>query len=319
MESIEFNATRIEPASWQEHRQLLLSIREPVFVEEQQVPVEIEIDQQDPVSQHWLVFSAEGQAIATARLEPSGKVGRMAVLKNHRGLGVGSSLLRRIILDASSSGHSKLYLHAQSHAIDFYKQFDFLPYGDEFDEAGISHVAMNLDLGRYRQRGNSGTVQTTFIENSTALESSLRKAISEARQTIRWYCQPFNHDILASAQIVESLRHFLQQSDRCELHLLVQDIDANNHSQDMLLGLQRAIDSRFQIRQCDSQDSTPDSALLVIVDDSQLLRTSVGTSTLHGVQRKNAYAEARQHTERFEQLWQRSVVPAELRRLSISG
>jgi len=121
-------------------------LRQEVFVIEQGVPQEIEWDEFDARSQHALAMDAEGNVIGTGRLLPDGHIGRMAVLSEWRGHGVGAALLRQLIEDARASGFNRLELNAQTHAVPFYARFGFTPAGLEFLEAGIPHITMNLSL-----------------------------------------------------------------------------------------------------------------------------------------------------------------------------
>ncbi|MGS2724455.1 GNAT family N-acetyltransferase [Porticoccus sp. GXU_MW_L64] len=318
MQVIEFTDITIKPATWQQDKQQLMSVRQPVFVEEQQVPVEIEIDEQDPLSAHWLAYSADGRAIGTARLEPSGKVGRMAVLAQHRGTGVGSALLRRIILDASSQGHSRLYLHGQCHALEFYAQFGFVAFGEVFDEADIDHQAMELDLGPYRHRARKSNMIVNPLESPMAMQEALVAAVGNTSRKIRWYSEQFDDELLTNTDSGAALRQFLNSSANCEVQLLIRDVDPDSGRQHPLLVLQRTLDSRFHIRQCDRRDTTPDWPVMVLLDDHQLLRSGVGPGQA-GQWLQQAPAEVRQQEERFDSLWQRSPVPVEVRQLNISG
>ncbi|MCV6603678.1 MAG: GNAT family N-acetyltransferase, partial [Porticoccaceae bacterium] len=317
MTEIEFFNISIEPATWQQHQALLMAVRQPVFVDEQQVPADIEIDAQDPLSTHWLAFSPQGQAIGTARLEPSGKVGRMAVLAPHRGAGVGAALLRRIILDASSHGHDRLYLHAQCHALAFYEKFGFAAFGDTFDEAGIEHQSMALDLGPYRHRARESSVKVTPLDDLAAMSRALVSALANTSRIVRCYIEQFDHELLVNTDTRDALRQFLNTSASCQVQLLVRELDPDSARQHPLLPLQRILDSRFQIRQCDRRDTTPDWPLMILLDDDQLLRTNNTGNTGQWLQQ--AAAEVRKQAELFDHLWQRSPVPVEVRQLNISG
>jgi len=126
---------------WQQHNNELKQIRSRVFIEEQQVPTELEWDEFDEQCIHFLVLYQD-QAIATARLKPDGQIGRMAVLREFRERGVGTKLLSAVLLHASNNGYNMVYLHAQKQAIDFYNKFEFITNGKEFMDAGILHQAM---------------------------------------------------------------------------------------------------------------------------------------------------------------------------------
>jgi predicted GNAT family N-acyltransferase len=118
-------------------------------VVEQHVPEEEEWDEMDAVSRHVIALAGDGAAIGTGRLAPDGhgmRIGRMAVLKGWRGNGVGSSLLSELIVMAREDGHNETRLHAQTHALAFYRRHGYVAVGDEFMEAGIPHVEMRLTL-----------------------------------------------------------------------------------------------------------------------------------------------------------------------------
>jgi len=118
-----------------------LEVRFAVFVNEQRIPAEDEVDSLDPVSLH-AVIERDGQAVATGRLCPDGRVGRMAVLKNYRGQGLGAEILGALVLAAAQRGQLQTYLHGQVSAIRFYEKFGFVAQGPEFLEAGIPHRLM---------------------------------------------------------------------------------------------------------------------------------------------------------------------------------
>ena len=132
--------------SWEEARGEARPIRLAVFVEEQSVPVEIEWDDQDEKSLHALAYSKTGGAVATGRLLPDGHIGRMAVLKEWRGQGVGGAILERLVAVARERGDREIELFAQTHAIPFYHRYGFVENGEVFEEAGIPHQAMRRRL-----------------------------------------------------------------------------------------------------------------------------------------------------------------------------
>jgi hypothetical protein len=131
---------RIMP--WPDARAEASAIRETVFVVEQGVPREIELDEQDARCDHAIAYHAAAGAIATGRLLPDGHIGRMAVLREWRGKGVGGRLLEALIERARSRGMRRVVLNAQTHAAPFYARFGFAAVGAEFMEAGIPHVEM---------------------------------------------------------------------------------------------------------------------------------------------------------------------------------
>ena len=135
----------IDIADWDADGEDLKMVRTAVFIDEQNVPVELEWDDSDRNCTHFIVRTGNrtgNSAIATARLTPEGQIGRMAVLADYRGLGIGTALLDNIIAYAKQSGFNKLWLHAQTQAVGFYEKHGFISEGDEFMDANIQHRAM---------------------------------------------------------------------------------------------------------------------------------------------------------------------------------
>jgi predicted GNAT family N-acyltransferase len=137
---------KIELLDWPAAQAEAQRIRFTVFVEEQRVPPELEMDEHDAHCIHALAF-AEGQAIGTGRLLPDGHIGRMAVLKDWRGRGAGKALLRALVGAARRRGDREVALNAQVQALGFYRAEGFTAEGPEYEEAGIAHQAMRMTLG----------------------------------------------------------------------------------------------------------------------------------------------------------------------------
>ena len=136
----------IHVVAWPEACVAASAIREAVFVVEQGVPRELELDEWDEHCEHALACEADGRPVGTGRLLPDGHIGRMAVLRDRRGRGVGAALLAALIARARARGMARVVLNAQTRAVPFYARFGFVVSGDEFVEAGIPHVEMARDL-----------------------------------------------------------------------------------------------------------------------------------------------------------------------------
>jgi len=121
-------------------------IRMEVFVREQKVPADLEMDANDAVCLHAVAYGADGQPLGTGRLLPDGHIGRMAVLASARGQGVGGAILQGLMEKARSRGDRKVVLSAQTHAADFYLAHGFAKAGDVFYEAGIAHIEMHYEF-----------------------------------------------------------------------------------------------------------------------------------------------------------------------------
>ena len=139
-------ALRIVLGDWATLGARAAAIRHDVFVDEQKVPADIELDEFDAVSLHALALDAAGTAVGTGRLLPDGHIGRMAVLASARGAGVGAALLQALLAAARERRMREVRLNAQTQALGFYQRFGFTPEGDVFDDAGIAHKAMRRSL-----------------------------------------------------------------------------------------------------------------------------------------------------------------------------
>lgn len=132
---------RIVLLAWESAFAEASRIRMEVFVREQRVPAEIEMDERDASCLHALAY-VDGKAVGTGRLLPDGHIGRMAVLKASRALGVGGAILERLVEEARRRGMREVRLAAQTHALAFYARHGFVAVGEVFEEAGIPHQEM---------------------------------------------------------------------------------------------------------------------------------------------------------------------------------
>ena len=146
------NSFSVSLADWQHLGEALSQIRFTVFVREQGVPPEIELDGLDANQEkciHAVARDDDGNVVATGRLilvQPIARIGRMAVLKAWRGTGVGAAVLEMLCDEAKRQGYKQVMIHAQSHATPFYFKRGFLSHGSEFAEAGIPHLEMRRAL-----------------------------------------------------------------------------------------------------------------------------------------------------------------------------
>ena len=137
----------VRVCDWQSAGPALRAVRYDVFVIEQGVPEAIEWDDADLASVHALAEDAAGRPVGCARLLPDGHIGRVAVLRAHRRHGVGAALLRRLLDAARERGDARAIVNAQVDAMPFYARYGFVARGEVFEEAGIAHRVMELELG----------------------------------------------------------------------------------------------------------------------------------------------------------------------------
>jgi predicted GNAT family N-acyltransferase len=141
MDETEFVVT-----SWAADRPRLQPVRREVFVTEQRVPEAEEWDDDDQVCVHVLALQNR-EPVGTGRISPAGKIGRLAVLSEFRGRGIGDRILLMLIEQARHRGLAEVTLNAQVHAVPFYERHGFKAEGELFDEAGIPHRRMQKALG----------------------------------------------------------------------------------------------------------------------------------------------------------------------------
>ncbi len=143
-------STIIRRAESSSDRDACLRIRFEVFVGEQNVSPEEELDTLDGISTHYLAVEGS-DPVGTARLIPKGqiaKIGRFAVVRQARGQGVGLALIRFVMDDAIRAGFTESVLDAQTYAVPFYERAGFVAEGDEFLDAGIPHYRMRRSFAQ---------------------------------------------------------------------------------------------------------------------------------------------------------------------------
>ena len=119
----------------------ICAIRYEVFVDEQNVPEELEIDGLDGEAKHVLAF-VDGLSIGTGRILSDGHIGRLAVLKKYRGQGAGKLIMKELMNWAKDMNLENVWLSSQWHAHSFYLDLGFICVGEIYEEAGIDHIKM---------------------------------------------------------------------------------------------------------------------------------------------------------------------------------
>ena len=136
---------KIAQVSWHQAESDLRAVRTPVFIVEQFVTPEFEWDEQDASAVH-LLATLDKEAIACLRMIDYHKIGRMAVLKEWRGMGLGAALLLEAVKICQAHGSKQIYLSAQTHAIGFYLRCGFKVTSEVYQDVHIPHVDMQLEL-----------------------------------------------------------------------------------------------------------------------------------------------------------------------------
>lgn len=132
----------------EEEFNIAYKIRVEVFVQEQGVSLDMELDEFDKDAKHLLLYK-DNIPIACGRIiiqEKQAIMGRIAVLKKYRKQGYGRQICNKLIEIAKENEIEKIVLHSQYYAMDFYKKLGFKEYGEVFEEAGINHIKMEKIL-----------------------------------------------------------------------------------------------------------------------------------------------------------------------------
>ncbi len=132
-------------ADWEKHKDEISFVRYEVFVNEQNVPAELELEEADKRYIHILALDGKNP-VATARLTLDGHIGRVAVLKKYRKYGIGKQLMLQLEETASEMGFDEIKIDAQCHAVHFYRKLGYDAYGEVFLDAGIDHIHMKKNL-----------------------------------------------------------------------------------------------------------------------------------------------------------------------------
>jgi predicted GNAT family N-acyltransferase len=131
---------------WHDGEPLLKSVREAVFIREQNVPAELEWDGLDESCRHALALSRKGDAVGCGRMLANGHIGRIAVLPQWRKKKVGTAIMEALLDYARAHHYKQVDVDAQTYAVPFYRGFEFVERGEVFLDAGLPHIKMLLKL-----------------------------------------------------------------------------------------------------------------------------------------------------------------------------
>ena len=296
-------AFSVEPVGYEAALPQLRAVREAVFVREQGVPLELEWDALDPLCHHVIARDAQGQPIGTGRLTPERRIGRMAVLADWRGRGVGDALLEVLVDKARALGWAEVSLHAQASAINFYARHGFLPYGERFVEAGIDHQSMR----RLLDAANP-------VETHEAAIAALLGVIGTARRELWIYSRELDPGLLDHSDVVAALRRFATR--RGVAHVLLQDAVGPQSAHAPLIGLSQRLPSAFLFRVVEEPVDRAYPSAFVANDRGGWYFRPLGHRS-EGETRIDQPARAKQLEGVFLPFWERARPCSEYRALGI--
>jgi predicted GNAT family N-acyltransferase len=311
----------IRQAVWPQERNLLRQVREPVFVEEQGVPREMEWDDDDLMAYHLLALDAGQRPIGTARLLGSGQIGRMAVVPEWRGQGVGSALLARLLEQAETSGMQKLFLHAQTSAEPFYAKAGFSPVGKVFDEAGILHRKMVRRLGGERPGEELALPilgQTSDLYHLHRAEAHLMHAaamLRQARRDLALFTYDLDPPVYDQPAVVEAFKALALRSRFSRIRILLQENTLVLQRGHRLIELAQRLPSVVEIRR-PNEDYIDYPESFMLVDDCGYLHRKateghIGIACYHNRHRVNRLQAL------FDEAWETGTPDRELARLHL--
>ncbi|MCL1633773.1 GNAT family N-acetyltransferase [Luteimonas sp. SX5] len=295
----------VKPIDYETGLPELRAVRETVFVQEQNVPLEEEWDALDPQCLHVIARDDAGRPIGTGRLTPEHKVGRMAVLREWRGKGVGDAMLLALIEVARQRGWRELALNSQVSASAFYTRHGFVPYGERFWEAGIEHQAMRRKLDG-----------ATAVEDRDAAIATTVAIALRARRNLYIYSRELDPGLFDAPEVLEALRRYGTGGHGGEARILLQDADAVQHAHAPLLGLAQRLPSVFVFREVDDPADRAYPSAFVANDTGGYYFRGLG-HRFDGETDLDGAGRARQLAESFRPIWERSRPCTEFRALGL--
>lgn len=310
----------VEHVDWARagEREALREIRLEVFVRELQVPEPLAWDELDTTSLHLLARADNGEAIGCARLTSEGRIGRVAVRLPWRGQGVGAGLVRALVARARSGGHAELVLDAQIDAVAFYEREGFVAHGDAFEEGGIQHRKMRLDLRSDTDVDQAPTTPDTHLPagSRSELSDSRLQLLAEARHRIAIYQPVLTGDLYAGSAELAELRRVATSGRGAQVRLLLHDPAGALRDSHRLIALAQRLPSAIQVR-------TPIEELDLAYSSSYLLTDEGGYLFQPDAQRMSGRAASRDRAaqaplqQHFNEVWERAVPATVLQSLHL--
>ena len=318
-------------ADWRSHAVDVRFVRERVFVDEQGFAAEAEFDGRDDDAEHFLAKTEAGQPVGTARLLPTGQIGRVAVLAEHRRRGVGRRLLDAAVDAAAERGLRTVFLNAQLDAVSLYRAAGFAPVGDVFDEEGVPHQRMERLLPvAYPTPSVAGRPQSaippppssapakgmlvTFGEEGDC-RAALDAVVASARRRLTILSPNLEPALFATQSMLTSVSEFARRAAVTHVQILVEDTRALAEDAHRLLELARRLPSKIEIRRLPDDDVEARPQSFAVADD-EAYWVMPDRDAFVGYANRYDRVEARRLAEAFDRLFARSTDDPELRLLS---
>ncbi|MFO8140631.1 MAG: GNAT family N-acetyltransferase [Marinobacter sp.] len=318
---------RFRKYSWQLAPDSIRDIRQRVFIDEQKVPPELEWDNTDEIADHYLVVDRNNLPMATARLfstlEETGHIGRMAVLPEYRGQGIGRALLRHLLTE-SAGRFPELRLSAQQHATGFYQHCGFHICSVPYDDAGIPHLDMRClapalaheVIARRRQPLILGADADIWrFDHDNAMFGLMDSLVGQTGQRLWLYDRYLDHDRYDRQQLRELISAVARGHRLSDVRLLIHDDKPLVQRRHQLVELMRRLTSRIELRLVNQDYPIEDQPFLLADREGILCRHEF--SKPEGFASFAAGGRVRLKAEAFQRMWDVARPSLELRELPI--
>ena len=310
----------VEPATWSADLVDLRSVRDAVFVVGQNVPEDEEWDELDAVSQHVIARDPDGRPIGTGRLTPNATIGRMAVLDEWRGRGVGEAILRVLLESARARHFRQIEIHAQTHAMAFYERAGFEAYGEEFDECGIAHRHMRIEVPAFEPRHPSPlSTRDENLLTSTDRESAraaVLAVLGTARREASIYLREIEAEIFDHPDVLEALKKIAISAPYSSIRILIQVPTRARADGHRLINLSQRLSTVFAFRTPIEEIDQQYAGCFLVSDRGAWFERPLA-SRFDGEGSTHAPGRKAQLQDMFNAVWERSEECAEMRRLEI--
>lgn len=300
-----------------EQRAALRDLRDTVFIQEQKVPEARERDGLDGECLHVLARNEDGQPIGCGRLTPKRKIGRMAVLSDWRGQGVGVAMLRELLARARALGWAEIALDAQASAIGFYEREGFEAYGEVFDDAGLPHRSMRKTLSINQiEPVPLRDIATLPAASCSDISASRLQLLADARHRLWLYLPSLGPDIYASVEQLAEIRRVAISGHSAQIRIILHEPDAALRNDHRLIALAQRLPSAIEIR-------TPLEDVDLAYASSYLLNDTGGYLFLPEADQPRGRGARHDRPsqvplqQRFDSVWERSERASALQTLNI--
>ncbi len=328
----------IHLANWSEHSETLSALRRAVFIDEQNVSLELEFDGLDdkPDTLHFIAYSDEqsdsnkqsdsgeqrdskkqsDKTIANGRLLADGQIGRICIKQDYRRRGYGRCLLMGILKHALELPNiPPLWLHAQVSALDLYRQCGFKAQGERFMEAGIEHQAMHFDHSSYSNLNAIFGDEVIRLTDDTCFSHHILQMILTGRRSLHILTHDLSERVYHQG-VCDAVSQLARANCQAHIQILVQDTSALNGTQHPLVALARRLPSSISIHQLLKAPQKADTAFMIV--DAQQLVFFNNEKESEGFATYGARPESKNALEEFAYLWQHhSAIDPNLQQLSI--